>query len=199
MMDEMVRAALAKWPDVPDCYGWLSLDLRGQWRFGSERQSVTNAAMKAFIGRNYGSDESGRWLFQNGPQRVFVALDYTPWIWHLLPAQQAGEYVLENHVGQLAGQPVAIWLDDRGRFLIQADDMVGALHDHDGQIMLDLLRAEDGRPVDIDRFAEVLEQRTLTEQDITVRWSASLLLPLGAIQSGDVASRFQFNPQPKPD
>jgi hypothetical protein len=199
MMDEMVRAALAKWPNVPDCYGWLSLDLRGQWRLGSERQTVTNAAMNTFIGRNYGSDESGRWLFQNGPQRVFVALDYTPWIWHLLPAQHAGEYVLENQVGHSADQPVAIWLDERGRFLIKADNMVGALHDHDAQIMLDLLKTKDGRPVDVERFAEVLEENTLDQQHITVGWSASLVLPLEPIQSGDVALRFRFNPQPKPD
>ena len=30
-MDEIVRQALAKWPNVPDCYGWLGLDARGQW------------------------------------------------------------------------------------------------------------------------------------------------------------------------
>ncbi|MFM8464156.1 MAG: DUF2946 family protein, partial [Burkholderiaceae bacterium] len=23
-MDEIVRQALAKWPNVPDCYGWLA-------------------------------------------------------------------------------------------------------------------------------------------------------------------------------
>ena len=30
-MDEMVKAALKKWPNVPACYGWLALDARGDW------------------------------------------------------------------------------------------------------------------------------------------------------------------------
>ena len=25
-MDDIVKQALAKWPNVPDCYGWLALD-----------------------------------------------------------------------------------------------------------------------------------------------------------------------------
>jgi hypothetical protein len=31
-MDEAVRQALARWPDVPDCFGWLSLSRRGEWQ-----------------------------------------------------------------------------------------------------------------------------------------------------------------------
>src|SRR3546814_10640581 len=31
-MDEQVIAAMARWPDVPDVYGWLSLSERGEWR-----------------------------------------------------------------------------------------------------------------------------------------------------------------------
>jgi hypothetical protein len=30
-MDDIVKAAIAKWPSVPDCYGWLGLDGRGNW------------------------------------------------------------------------------------------------------------------------------------------------------------------------
>ena len=30
-MDEIVKAALRKWPQVPHCYGWLALDARGDW------------------------------------------------------------------------------------------------------------------------------------------------------------------------
>ncbi len=29
IMDDIVKQALAKWPNVPDCYGWLGLDARG--------------------------------------------------------------------------------------------------------------------------------------------------------------------------
>lgn len=28
-MDDIVKQAMVKWPNVPDCYGWLGLDARG--------------------------------------------------------------------------------------------------------------------------------------------------------------------------
>ena len=30
-MDDIVLKAIAKWPNVPHCYGWLGLDARGNW------------------------------------------------------------------------------------------------------------------------------------------------------------------------
>ena len=36
-MDDIVKAALKKWPNVPDCYGWLALDARGDWYMRDDR------------------------------------------------------------------------------------------------------------------------------------------------------------------
>ena len=49
-MDQSVKDAIARWPDVPAAYGWLSLDARGRWRFhpqglsaqGGPGESITN-------------------------------------------------------------------------------------------------------------------------------------------------------------
>ena len=71
-------SAIAKWPNVPACYDWLSLDRRGDWRLQGER--VMHSGLINFINRQYGCDESGCWFLQNGPQRVFVNLAYTPWV-----------------------------------------------------------------------------------------------------------------------
>ena len=30
-MDDIVRQAMVKWPNVPHCHGWLGLDARGNW------------------------------------------------------------------------------------------------------------------------------------------------------------------------
>jgi len=81
-VDEIVRTAMEKWPDVPALFGWLSLDPRGRWRLKGEL--ITNPALTDFIARNYAADERGRWFFQNGPQRVYVTLEAAPWIvrWH---------------------------------------------------------------------------------------------------------------------
>ena len=60
-MDEMVLRSMAKWPDVPDVYGWLSLDRRGNWLIKGEK--IGNAALKDFISRNYTSDSPGPLVF----------------------------------------------------------------------------------------------------------------------------------------
>ena len=36
-MDDIVKAALKKWPNVPACYGWLALDARGDWYMRDDR------------------------------------------------------------------------------------------------------------------------------------------------------------------
>ena len=36
-MDDLVRQAMVKWPNVPDCFGWLGLDSRGQWYMRDDR------------------------------------------------------------------------------------------------------------------------------------------------------------------
>ena len=80
-MDEIVKQGMAKWPNVPSVYGWLGLDRRGHWLIKGER--IANTIVADFIGRNYERDDRGRWFFQNGPQRVFIALDYTPFVYRM--------------------------------------------------------------------------------------------------------------------
>ena len=36
-MDDIVKAALVKWPNVPHCHGWLALDARGDWYMRDDR------------------------------------------------------------------------------------------------------------------------------------------------------------------
>jgi len=83
-MDEIVKAALKKWPNVPACVGWLGLDARGDWYMRDDRvqaagpfpqvkgSRLLHDKLVAFIGRNYERDDGGCWFFQNGPQRVYV-------------------------------------------------------------------------------------------------------------------------------
>src|SRR5919199_5142149 len=98
-MDPPVARAMAKWPNVPAVYGWLALDRRGNWLIKGER--IANAALRDFIGRNYAADSNGRWYFQNGPQRVFVSLAYTPWVVHY-----EGDALIDHCGGVLPAQPL---------------------------------------------------------------------------------------------
>src|SRR5215831_12175558 len=104
-MDEIVVRSLAKWPNVPAVYGWLELDRRGNWRIKGER--ISNTAFRDFIARNYAADESGRWFFQNGPQRVYVTLAYTPLVVH-----HEGDELVDHCGRRFAARTT--YLDDEG-------------------------------------------------------------------------------------
>ncbi|MGE0485351.1 MAG: DUF2946 family protein [Gammaproteobacteria bacterium] len=120
--DEVVRA-MARWPDVPRCFGWLELDRRGQWRIRGE--VIGHARAVAFLGRHYRADAAGRWYVQNGPQQVFVSLEYTPWVLRY----DAGR--LCTHTGLDARAPRAVCLDDEGNVLLDTPLGVGLLDDRD--------------------------------------------------------------------
>lgn len=121
-MDEIVARSMAKWPDVPDVFGWLSLDRRGNWLIKNEK--IGNRALREFIGRNYQPDARGCWFFQNGPQRVFVSLAYTPLVLHFEGS------ALFDHCGK-PFQPAQAFVDDEGSVLMLGRPGLGLLDDRD--------------------------------------------------------------------
>jgi hypothetical protein len=128
-MDDIVMRSIAKWPDVPDVYGWLALDRRGNWLIRSTRatrsfEKIGNRALREFIARNYQADARGCWYFQNGPQRVFVSLAYTPLVIHV------DGTALVDHCGR-PFQPVQAYLDDEGSVLMVGLAGTGLLDDRD--------------------------------------------------------------------
>ncbi len=136
-MDNLVLQAMAKWPNVPACFGWLGLDARGDWYMRDDRvqqqgtftQSkgarLTHDKLIAFIERNYESDAQGCWYFQNGPQRVFVELEATPWIWRLMPDGR-----IQSHTQQEARMQRCV-LDEHGRLYLETDVGFGLVHTQD--------------------------------------------------------------------
>jgi len=151
-MDEIVKAALKKWPNVPHCHGWLALDARGDWYMRDERiqaagpfpqvkgSRITHDKLKAFIERNYVADEQGQWFFQNGPQRVYLQLEATPWVWRVRwPDGDApgAQPLVSSHTG-LDAQVRSCWLDGEGRLYLDTDLGFGIVHSQD---MLDAARA----------------------------------------------------------
>jgi len=136
-MDEIVKAALKKWPNVPHCWGWLALDARGDWYMRDDRvqaagpfpkvkgSRILHDKLREFIHRNYLADESGDWFFQNGPQRVYVELEAAPWVWRLAPGEAAP--AITSHSGRLA-QFESAWLDEQGRLFLATDLGLGLVH-----------------------------------------------------------------------
>ena len=155
-MDDSVKAALAKWPNVPDCYGWLGLGARGNWYMRDAAAqaagpfcdaAITDPARRAaskgalllhdklidFIQRNYDSDAQGQWFFQNGPQRVYVELEATPLIWRV----GAGpDFAVAAHTGAAARVQRCL-LDEHGRLYLETELGLGLVH------TLDMVQAAD--------------------------------------------------------
>src|SRR5690606_34125304 len=126
---------MQRWPNVPAVYGWLRLDRRGRWLIktvAGRFEPVTNPAMAEFIGRNYAVHDAGRRYFQNGPQRVYVALEYTPWVYRLDPAARA----LVTHTGRAPARPRGLWLDDEQALLLDTELGPGIVLDRDLDALL---------------------------------------------------------------
>lgn len=208
-MDDQVLRSLMKWPNVPDCFGWLALDRRGQWRMRDEftqqnrlpDQVIQHAALNDFITRNYACDELGRYFFQNGPQRVFITLDATPWIVRIIPSDQGIDLLTQCHSAihpdsALSDENGNIYIvgsvnqtiydsssnsKDRKSFLKRDMQTIALLHDHD-----------------LDHFSELA---TLREEACSFGGSwlwQGKQLPLDPIHSQELATRFKYQATPQP-
>jgi hypothetical protein len=146
-MDDIVRQAMAKWPNVPDCYGWLGLDTRGGWHMRDDRTQAAGPfplsrgallrhdKLVEFIHRNYEHDDAGRWYFQNGPQRVFVELEAAPLVWRLSP-----DGTVASHTGKAATVGACV-LDEAGRLYLDTDIGFGLVHSLDMALAADAVEA----------------------------------------------------------
>lgn len=143
-MDEIVARGMAKWPNVPAVYGWLALDQRGNWLIKGER--ITNPLVTGFIGRNYARDERGCWFFQNGPQRVYVTLAYTPYVYRVVSPDGA-PLAIETHTGMPVAGVTGAWLDEDGTLLLESGHGVGTVHDRDLDRLLPALVDANGNPL----------------------------------------------------
>jgi len=76
-MDDIVKQAMAKWPQVPACFDWLGFDDRGDWYMRDDAvqalggftvakgSKLNHTKLIEFIERNYQCDAQGR--FKTGP------------------------------------------------------------------------------------------------------------------------------------
>jgi hypothetical protein len=181
MSNPAFPASHPRWPDVPACHGWLSLDRRGQWALRGER--VTHPGFIRFLNAHYTSDDAGNWLVENGPQKVYVTLDYTPLVLRL-----GADGGITDHTGAAAGAVLAAHLDDEGNALLHIARGVGVVDDRDLAAFLAACRRADGGPADDADLVAVMEGG-----DPGLCWGA---LPLQPIARAAVPGRFGFRPQP---
>lgn len=197
-MDEIVIKAMAKWPNVPNCYGWLMLDARGAWRMRNEAAQAANApgdriaheALLGFINRNYLQDGRGGWYFQNGPQRVFVNLEAAPFVAH---TQADG--TLQLHTGETLADIDGAWFTPAGRLYLQCGERIALVDDRDLVECLPRLRL-DGAPVgDVQLLDWIAGERT-GALAFDYRGKA---VAIDRLTTGDPAQHFGFVLLPRPD
>ena len=198
-MDEQVLRSLIKWPNVPHCFGWLALERRGQWRMGDEFSQanqlagsvIQHAALNDFISRNYAHDSLGRYFFQNGPQRVFITLDATPYITRIIPCE-SGLQLLTQCGTEI--KPQGALSDEKGNIYITglleqslSDQIDGAVFTKTESLSVALLHDHD-----LDLFSD---QSKVIEDACSFRgswqWQGNQL-PIEPIHSSELANRFNF-------
>lgn len=210
-VDKHVLAAMARWPDVPDVFGWLSLTCQGRWRLHPDADAlahlandrppapgepITSPTILTFIDHNYAGDAQGRWYFQNGPQRVFVRLDAAPYILHTATDAE-GALRLYTHNGLDATRVDAWWLADDGRLYARTTHGPGMVVGRDLAQVLAALVTQDG--------ASLLDQLETPPEAgasfvITRAFDGSpatdTVLRCGAAADMAAILGFAYNPQP---
>ena len=159
-MDDVVKAALKKWPNVPDCYGWLALDARGDWFMRDDRTQaagpfpqvkgsrINHDKLKEFIHRNYEHDAQGAWFFQNGPQRVYLELEAAPFVWGVLKRGEGDQtrFEIESHTGKTVDAIQSAWLDEHGRLFLDTSLGFGVVRSMDMDAAADAVIAGVWQP-----------------------------------------------------
>ena len=207
-MDEQVLRSLIKWPNVPHCFGWLALDRRGQWRMRDEFAQANNlpgnaiqhTALNEFIARNYACDTKGRYFFQNGPQRVFITLDATPWIVRIIPTGAEPNLLTQC---QSSFKPQSALSDESGNIYITGlvkntvDESADAENTSNDFIQIECPSIALLHDHDLDLFADLAKLR---EEACSFGGSWSWhgeTLPLDPIHSDELSERFGFVKKPK--
>ncbi len=195
--DTTVIAAMAKWPDVPDVYNWLLLDARGHYRVRARDyetsgrfDTIGNAAVVEFIGRNTACDAAGRWYFQNGPQRVFFKLECTPFVARLQPA---GMPLL--HTGAAVTRVIAVWIDEHAAAILETAQGPALIDDRDNSVFLTGLKPLAGAVLDDD----VIEEWLLEPLSGVLFWEiCGTRVPVHPVTRAGLPQRFGFVAAPQP-
>lgn len=191
-MDAQVLAAIARWPNVPAVFGWLTLTARGDWRLRGA--PIGNGAIREFISRNYASDERGRWFFQNGPQRVYVSLECAPWVFRI-----EADGSLRTQTGARPTRLDAAALVDGATFVLQTDLGAGNVDDRDAALFLAALADDNGRPLSESGVEAALRD----ERGAAIVPSRCALdgpaVALRRLCLSELPAAFGFEPVPQPD
>ncbi|HEU0196929.1 MAG TPA: DUF2946 family protein [Nevskiaceae bacterium] len=189
-MEAWVFKALARWPNVPHLYGWLRLDRRGRWLIRGS--IVTRQQIIDTINPNYAADERGCWYFQNGPQRGYVTLDYTPLTLRSTPDGQ-----LYTHTGQRVTQVRDAWLDENSALTLTTEHGPGVVEDNSLDWVLARLLDEHSHPPEADALEAALTRASGQASGLWLHFDETSIL-LQRCDAADLPARIGFVREPQP-
>ena len=152
---------------------------------------IQHLALNEFISRNYAQDLLGRYFFQNGPQRVFITLDVTPWIARIIPSESGPQ--LSTQCGTDI-KPHGALSDEKGNIYITGS-IPQALSD---QIDATIFTQTESLSVALlhDHDLDLFSDQSQVEEDAcsfrgSWQWDGKDLL-IEPIHSAELAGRFHF-------
>jgi hypothetical protein len=124
-------SAMLRWPNVPACYGWLSLDRAAAGACAAKRSPI--AGLNDFLNRQYAHDEDGNYFVQNGPQRVFRRTRL-----HAVGPAPGGAGPPRNACRRSGHELRGAAIDEEGNLLLEIPDGIALLCDRDLPALLPL-------------------------------------------------------------
>ena len=158
---------------------------------------MSNAVIVDFINRNYAHDAVGCWYFQNGPQRVFVAIDYTPFVYRLDAPHPGAPPRIVSHTGLAVTRVEVSWIYEAAVMLL-ATELAADMRDARGlDRLLPCFTDESGTALTEDIIAETTE-RLQAGGDTRLHFHyLGYTLPVSPIKAGDVPFKFGFVQWPR--
>ena len=168
------------------------------WRMRDERAQQQNLpgdklaheALIAFIVRNYAADDRGCWYFQNGPQRVYVNLEATPYIVRTDPS--CGWLL---HTGAAMGGIDKAVLTETGALVLRSGEIVAQLDDRDFALVLPLLRMND-EPVADETLLEWMESDAHSVASTLTLTDHERQVPVHRVAAAQLAAHFGYVSEP---
>ena len=154
-LDPRTLAAMSRWPNVPECYGWLHLDRAGQWFLNGE--PVRQKALTGHFNNHYLMDECGAWYVQNGPQKAYVNLEAAPFA---LFVSVGGQLLV--HTGHLVHSLECFYMNTDGELYLRTEHGAALASSQALVSLSEGLQEPDGSHI-----SEQYLERMLTGQAVT--------------------------------
>lgn len=187
-MQSWVLKAMQRWPNVPALFGWLRLDRRGRWLVQGE--PISHPRIVAAIDQNYGVDAYGRWYFQNGPQRGYMALDYAPFVLR----RESDAFVTHN--GLRVARPTRAIIDEAGTLSLATEHGLGEIDGGDLAWVVERLCIGDDS-LDEEALAALLDLPSQRETAAVLALGQDRL-PVVRVDAAELPQVFGFIRNPEP-